>query len=189
MEKYAIQKIILRKLTEKKAHNKSQFVKKVALIITEADPHRKTKPEYLVQRKIRKMEEDGLVKIFDTAFSPFITITKAGRQKLAQMKLLSPESILPREWDGLWRIVVVNAKREEKELQDSLRYILRKAKFVQLKASVWISPLPLEELVAEVRRNLDLKRKLFVFVAQTVDSFTQEELEEIYLERILNEKK
>ncbi len=188
MEKYAIQKIILRKLTEKKAHKKSQFVKEIALIITEIDPGRKTKPEYLIQRKIRKMEEDGLVKVYDTEFSTFITITKTGKQKLTQMKLLSPESIIPREWDGLWRVVVVNAKREEKELQDSLRYLLKKARFVQLKASVWISPLPLEELIVEVKRNLELEGKLFVFVAQTLDSFTREELEEIYLNKILNEK-
>ncbi len=189
MEKYAIQKIILRKLTEKRAHRKSEFIQEISIIVSDLNPKRKTKPEYLIRRKMKKMEEDGLIREYDTDFSTFITITKEGRQKLAQMKLLSSESILPREWDGLWRIVIVNAKREEKELQDSLRYILKKAHFVQLKASVWFSPLPLEELMVEVKRNLKLEGKLFVFVAQTLDSFTREELEEIYLERILREEK
>ena len=188
MEKYAIQKIILRKLTKKKAYEKSQFVQELALLLIEENPKRKVKPEYLIRKKIRKMYDDGLIEEYETNFSTFITLTKAGKQRLTQMELLSSNSILPRKWDGLWRVVVVNATREEKDLQDSLRYILKKAHFVPLKSSIWISPFPLEEVIAEVKKNLELEGKLFVFLAHTIDSFTQEEMEEIYLQKITKEK-
>ena len=188
MEKYTIQKMILKELSKKKAYEKSQFVQELAFLLIEENPKRKVKPEYLIRRKIRKMYDDGLIEEYETNFSTFVALTKAGKQRLMHMELLSSSSILPRKWDGLWRVVVVNATREEKEIQDSLRYILKKAHFVPLKSSIWISPFPLEEVIAEVKKNLELEGKLFIFLAQTIDSFTQEEIEEIYLQKITKEK-
>ncbi len=182
-----LQEIMLEILVQKRAHRKDDFIQKVIALIPDAK-ERKVDPRYLIARKIRSMHEDGLISVYETNFSSFISITQEGRQRLFQRKLLSKETLIPQQWDGFWRIVIVNVSREEKEKQDAIRYILKKSNFVQLKPSIWISPLPLEPLINEIKKNLSLENEILILTARHFDPFTSETLEANFLAGVDREK-
>ena len=61
----------------------------------------------------------------------------------------------------------------EKSQRDAVRYILKKAQFVQLKSSVWISPFPLEHMMINMKEDLNLQEELMVIVTDKLDPGTE----------------
>jgi DNA-binding transcriptional regulator PaaX len=168
--KNSFQDQILRALGAKKT------LKKGALHsdLTEAEKDA-TKTKYAVNRSLKTLQEQNLVEQFDTEQSTYLRLTEEGRQKLRNVKITSPNSLVSTNWDGLWRMILVDIPESRKSERESFRYLLKKAGFMCLKNSVWVSPFPLEHMFTEIKNDLGLGTEVIVSVSK-LDTETEEEL-------------
>lgn len=167
--KSKIQEQILEKLGSKKATNREIFAE-------EADP----KEKYAITRSLKNMAESGLIEEIPTERSSFLRLTPVGRQKLRNIKLSAPNSLVSTEWDGMWRMVMLDFPEARKSERDSIRYLLKKAGFLCMKNSVWISPFPLEHLFMGIKNDLGLHEEIMIVVTQHIDPATEKSLKESF---------
>ena len=69
---------------------------------------------------------------------------------------------------------------ERKSERESLRYLLKKAGFVCLKNSAWISPFPFEHLFTNIKKDLGLTTEMMILVTEFVDEETKKFLFETF---------
>ncbi len=162
--KTSIQEEILEKLSGKKATNRDT--------LTPMD----AKERYAVTRSIKNLSEAGLVEEIETTQSSFLRLTAEGRQKLRNIKLSNPKSLVDTRWDGYWRMIILDLPESRKSERDSIRYILKKAGFLCMKNSVWVSPFPLEHLFMNIKTDLGLHDEIMIVVTQSIDPNTEKSL-------------
>lgn len=168
--KNSFQDQILRALGAKKAVKKDVLHSDVST--GEKDD---TKAKYAVNRSLKSLEEQNLIERFDTEQSTYLRLTEEGHQKLRNLKITNPNSLVSTNWDGLWRMILVDIPESRKSERESFRYLLKKAGFVCLKNSVWISPYPLEHMFTEIKKDLRLGTEVMISVSR-LDAETEAEL-------------
>jgi DNA-binding transcriptional regulator PaaX len=164
--KASIQDKILEKLANKKAVNRADF------------ESTETKDRYAVSRSLKNLSEAGLIEEIKTDRSSFLRITPDGRQKLRNIRLNTPTSLVDTRWDGFWRMVLIDLPESRKNERDSIRYILKKAGFICMKNSVWISPFPFEHLFINIKQDLGLHEEIMIIVTKYIDPTTEKTLKE-----------
>ncbi|MGB0925342.1 MAG: hypothetical protein ACPGTS_01385 [Minisyncoccia bacterium] len=182
--KKSLQELLLNFLSQKKAIKHKDLGKQVEIIIENSDDDYcgNTKPKYAINRAIKKMVGDNIISEHETDFSSFLSLSKSGRQKLRNIKLSSQHHLVDTNWDGYWRMVIVDIPESRKSERDAVRYILKKAQFVQIKSSLWISPFPMEHMMIGMKNDLDLHEELMVFVTDKLDPDTERVLGEKFME-------
>ena len=100
-------------------------------------------------------------------------ITKKGKSKFNSIKLEAEDALVPGAWDGLWRIIILDLDEARKSEREALRYLLKKAGFVCVKNTVWISPYPYENLFTNIKKDLGFKTEIMIMVTDKVDEETQ----------------
>jgi len=166
----------------KKAGKHSDITQNVELILKEEEGDRKIKPKYIITRALKKMIDADIIKEHETEQSSFLSLTASGRQKFRNIKLSSQNHLVPTQWDGYWRMVIVDIPESRKKDQDAIRYILKKAQFVQIKNSIWISPYPLEHMMINMKHDMDLHEELVILVTDKLDPQTEKLLQKRFLE-------
>ncbi len=180
-KKVSIQEKILRLLHSRKAVNKDLIQKEILDDKDNQDTSQVPgKPQYAINRSLKSLSEGGLVEEFETQQSNFYRITPEGRHKLRSLKLSSPTSLISTNWDGYWRMVMLDIPESRKSERNSLRYILKKAGFIMLKNSVWISPYPFEHLFMNIKKDMGLSTEVIITVTQLVDPETEDELYKLF---------
>ena len=182
IEKKVIQELILDFLSGKRAARSDDVSEYVESILEETEGERKVKPRYLINRAIKNMVESEILKQHDSDQSSFVSISSRGRHKLRNIKLSSKNHLVSTVWDGFWRIVILDFSEDTKSEQDALRYILKKAQFVQLKNSIWISPFPLEHMMISMKQDLGLDEEIMIIVSDKLDADTENLLQKKFKE-------
>jgi DNA-binding transcriptional regulator PaaX len=160
VKKPNIQKAILKVLAEKPA------------ISIEAIKGKDQKKNYALARSIKQLAESGLVEIHSSDNQKYLKITQKGQSKLNSIRLEGEEALVPNTWDGFWRIVILDIPEERKNEREALRYLLKKANFVCIKNTVWISPHPYEHLFTNIKKDLNLGSELMIIVTEKLDPET-----------------
>ena len=134
-KKKSLQELILDFLSGKRAIKQRDLGKDIEIFIQDAneDYCGNTKPKYAINRAIKKMIANDVIEERETDFSSFLSLTKSGRNKLRNIKLSSQNHLISTNWDGYWRIIIIDIPEERKSDRDALRYVLKKAQFVQIK--------------------------------------------------------
>lgn len=177
--KKTLQELILQLLSRKRAYRQEDIIEDIESLLDKYDQEeRKVKPKYVINRTIKKMVDDDMLAKHDTEQSSFLSLTSSGRQKLRNIKLSSDSHLVSTIWDGYWRMVIVDIPESRKKDQDAIRYILKKAQFVQLKSSLWISPYPLEHMMINMKKDMGLESEIMVLVTNKLDPMTEQLLVE-----------
>ncbi|MFM7088180.1 MAG: hypothetical protein ACKOW9_01450 [Candidatus Paceibacterota bacterium] len=155
-------KKILKTLAEKPA---------IALEVLKESADKKV--SYALTRALKNLVENGYAEIHNSENKKFVRITKKGRSKLNNIKLEGEEALIPGGWDGLWRIIILDLDEGRKSERESLRYLLKKAGFVCVKNTVWISPYPYEHLFMNIKKDLSLSTEIMIIVTDKVDEETR----------------
>lgn len=134
------------------------------------------KVKYAISRSIKNMEDSGLIQRVSSGQSDFARITKDGRKKAYSLNLDSSNSLVSTSWDGYWRIIILDIPEERKNERESLRYLLKKAGFVCIKNSMWVSMLPYEHLFTNIKNDLGLTTELMVIITNKIDKSTENAL-------------
>src|SRR3989344_6937280 len=153
-------KKILKKLAEKPAIPVEN--------LKEGDP----KTSYALTRALKNLVEGGYAEIRKTERTDFAKLTPRGKTKLHSIMLLGEDALIPQSWDGLWRIIILDIPEERKSEREALRYLLKKANFVCIKNTVWISPLPYEHLFTNIKKDLNLSTELMIIITSNLDEET-----------------
>jgi len=158
-----IQKDILKLLAEKPAISIDYIKNK-----------KDVKTNYAISRSIKNLADSGYIEIHNSENQKFLKITKKGKSKLNCIKLEGEDALIPTTWDGFWRIIILDISEERKNEREALRYLLKKANFVCVKNTVWISPLPYENLFTNIKKDLGLETELMIIVTDKIDSETNQ---------------
>ncbi len=161
-------KKILKILTEKPAVSLSELLERVSY-----PQETEKKPLYAISRSIKGLYTSGLIEPASSGQQEYARITKAGKKRAHSIMLEQDTMLVNPSWDGKWRIVLLDLPENRKDERDSLRYLLKKAGFVCLKNSVWISPLPYEHLFANIKKDLRFTTELMIFVTNSIDKETE----------------
>ena len=165
---------ILKILGEKTAISLPEITDKV---ITDDDSKNAT---YAITRSLKGLREGGLIENISSPQNEYVRLTKEGRKKINSLKLDSDTTLVNTTWDGYWRIILLDLPEDRKSERESLRYLLKKAGFVCLKNSAWISPFPFEHLFTNIKKDLGLTTEMMIIVTQLVDEETKKFLFETF---------
>jgi DNA-binding transcriptional regulator PaaX len=161
--------------------NKKQNIRKTILKILAEKPavsikaikdNKDTKTSYAIARSIKTLIESGCVELHNSDNQDYLKITNKGKNKFNCLKLEAQEALISTSWDGFWRIIILDIPEERKNERDALRYLLKKANFICIKNTVWISPHPYENLFMNIKKDLNLKNELMIIVADKLDEET-----------------
>lgn len=138
------------------------------------------KPEYAISRSIKNLVESGMVEILKSDNQEYARMTQEGRNKLHSITLEADGALVSITWDGMWRIILIDIPEDRKSEREAVRYLLKKAGFVCLKNSAWISPFPFEHLFTNIKKDLGLTNEMIIFVTDKVDEETKKSLFELF---------
>jgi DNA-binding transcriptional regulator PaaX len=133
------------------------------------------KARYAINRTLRGLVESGLIESHFSGQNDYARLTTAGKKKVTTLQLESDTSLLP-NWDGHWRIILLDLPESRKSERESLRYLLKKAGFVCLKNSAWISPFPFEHLFMNIKQDLGLTTEMMIITTAHLDTETEQML-------------
>ncbi|MFA6076788.1 MAG: hypothetical protein WC735_01790 [Candidatus Paceibacterota bacterium] len=154
---------ILKILGEKTAVSLSEITKQIK---TEECSQ---KPEYAITRSLKGLKDAGLIEQLASPQNEYARLTKLGRRKIHSLQLDSNTTLVNTTWDGFWRIILLDLPEDRKSERESLRYLLKKAGFVCLKNSAWISPFPFEHLFTNIKKDLGLSTEMIILVTDNID--------------------
>ena len=135
---------------------------------------------YAINRSLKNLRDAGLVEHISSTHNEYARLTKEGKKKISILKLDDDTTLINTNWDGFWRIILLDLPENRKSERESLRYLLKKAGFVCLKNSAWISPYPFEHLFMNIKKDLGLTTEMMIIVTQFVDEETKKVLFEAF---------
>ena len=172
-----IQKDILKILAEKPAVSVGELSKQIhlsptPLLTKERGEGVRSKKTYAIARSVKNLVDSGCAEIHNSENQKFLKITQKGKNKLNCIKLEGGDALVSTSWDGFWRIIILDLPENRKSEREALRYLLKKANFVCVKNTVWISPLPYENLFTNLKKDLGLETELMIIVTDKIDPET-----------------
>ena len=174
MKKPLIQKAIFKTLARKRALSLDNLKKEVENTIKSSYAS-KNRPEYAISRSIKNLAGEGLIECFQTDCQPYFRLSDEGRKRLNNNAIDDDTAIVTNNWDGYWRIIILDLPEDRKNEREALRYLLKKAGFVCVKNSVWISMYPYENLFTNIKKDLGLKSEMIILVTDKIDEETKKE--------------
>ncbi|MDE2399881.1 MAG: hypothetical protein KGL67_02635 [Patescibacteria group bacterium] len=132
--------------------------------------------KYAITRSLKGLREAGLIENISSPQNEYARLTKEGKKKVHSLELENDTTLVNTSWDGFWRIILLDLPESRKSERESLRYLLKKAGFVCLKNSAWISPYPYEHLFMNIKKDLGLTSEMMIIVTQFVDEETKKVL-------------
>jgi phenylacetic acid degradation operon negative regulatory protein len=143
------------------------------------ESHALPNTKHALKRSLKGLEEAGLIETHHSGQQPYTRLTKDGKRKVHSLSLENDTAIVDPNWDGKWRIILLDLPEDRKSEREGLRYLLKKAGFILLKNSVWISPYPFEHLFMNIKKDLGLSTEIMIFVTDTLDPETEKAFTEL----------
>mgnify|MGYP003408116190 FL=1 len=175
-----INKTVLKTLSKKAVLPIIELKNEVKEVILDEFDQYSQKPEYAISRSIKNLVESGMVEILKSDNQDYVRMTQEGRNKLHSITLEAEGALVSTTWDGFWRIILIDIPEERKSEREAVRYLLKKAGFVCLKNSAWISPFPYEHLFTNIKKDLGFTQEMIIFVTDKVDDETKKSLFELF---------
>jgi len=132
-----------------------------------------SREKYALIRTVKGLVEGGYAEMLDSGRGSYLRLTKEGKTRLDTIRLEGNDMLVPQTWDGQWRIIILDLDEERKSEREALRYLLKKANFVCVKNTVWISHLPYEHLFENIKKDLGLTTELMIIVTDQLDPETR----------------
>ena len=166
---------ILRILGKKNAISLPEIIKNINYSNTED-----VESKYAITRSLKGLRDAGMIEQIPSSQNEYARLTKEGKKKVHSLELDRETNLVNTSWDGLWRIILLDLPENRKSERESLRYLLKKAGFVCLKNSAWISPFPFEHLFTNIKRDLGLTTEMMIIVTESIDEESKKVLFETF---------
>jgi len=166
-KKPSFSKKILKLLSEKPALSVAALTEQVASDLPQ-------KSVYALTRSLKGLQEASLVEEYHSGQSAYMRLTRDGRRKAQSIKLDSDNALFNPAWDGKWRIILLDISEDRKAEREAVRYLLKKAGFVCLKNSAWISMQPFEHFFRNIKKDLGFTNEMIILTTDDLDKETEE---------------
>jgi len=133
---------------------------------------------YALTRSLKGLTEAGFVENISSGQNEYARLTNEGKRKFHSINLES--GLISTKWDGYWRMIILDLPEERKSEREALRYLLKKAGFVCIKNSVWVSMYPYENLFTSIKKDLGLTTEMMILVTDKIDEETEKELIKLF---------
>lgn len=180
MSRQNLQTIIMKLVSMARQIPEEELTQQVSQALLAVDEtERKVKPEYVIKRTLKRLEDTGsLSRTASHDGQETISLTSAGSEKLHRASVSNPTGILPALWDGKWRLAILDFESEDKRARDAVRYMLKKANFLCLKQSIWITPHDLSGFIKEMKYHMKLTSEVLFVLAEYIDTEVEMEVKE-----------
>lgn len=101
------------------------------------DKKYKTKSVY---SSLKRMQNQRLIEITDNGDETTISITEKGKKKFLSYNFETMTVLIPKKWDGKWRIVGFDIPEKKKQAREALRNKMRELGFMTLQKSLFVLP-------------------------------------------------
>lgn len=135
----------------------------------------KNLPEYAISRSVKNLASLGLIECFQSEYQPYFRLSNEGKKRLNSNVLDDDTALVSNNWDGYWRMIILDLPEERKSEREALRYLLKKAGFICIKNSVWISIYPYEHLFTNIKKDLGLTTEMMIVATNNIDKETEKE--------------
>ncbi|MDE2311740.1 MAG: CRISPR-associated endonuclease Cas2 [Patescibacteria group bacterium] len=102
---------------------------------------------------IWNLKKSGLVSVSEQNNRKFVKLTKKGELKILMSKAAWQSS---GKWDGRWRLIMFDIPEGSRKQRNLLRQLLKRAGFVMLQGSVFVSPHELNRQAVEYLKQTGL---------------------------------
>lgn len=131
---------------------------------------KKSSENYYTNKVVKRLIKDNLLVVkTDGVGRRSLSLSAKGEQKLARYMLQETVPIMPKRWDGKWRVVVFDVREYKRSTRDFLRGALKDFGFVYMQQSVWIFPYPCDDFVVLLREALNLGMSVRLLVVEKMD--------------------
>ena len=132
-----------------------------------------------LSRSIQKLYESKLVDIRKEKNGTWkMVLTEAGKKKVLQYDLEKMAITKPKHWDGKWRMVLFDIPEEKRKGRDAFRSWLKRLKFYQLQASVFVYPYDCKDEYDFLVEMHHMRKYVRYAVLDTIDN--EKHLKEIF---------
>lgn len=100
----------------------------------------------------------------------FWKLTEAGENKLKSLELSSYELIVPKFWDGKWRVLIFDIPEYRRNVRTKVRRTLQSIGFRRLQDSVWVFPYDCSELIALLKSDFKIGKDLLYMVVDSIEN-------------------
>jgi len=98
-----------------------------------------------------------------------MTLTGNGKKKVLQYNLDSMKIKKPKQWDGLWRLVIFDIPEEERRGRNALAVKLKELGFYPLQKSVFIYPYECQNEIDFIVEFFNLRPYVRLFTVKKTD--------------------
>lgn len=109
---------------------------------------------------LKRLYEQKVIEVKDTEEGTQIKLTEKGRVKFLKFRLEEMMLEKPEKWDGRWRIIIYDIKKEKRIISEIFRSFLRKLKFLKLQKSVYLTPYPCKDEIEFLRQYYGLDKEV-----------------------------
>ncbi|HEY1041290.1 MAG TPA: hypothetical protein VGE63_01015 [Candidatus Paceibacterota bacterium] len=164
--KKSLQHIILEILSERGLLSKEDIVPEAIFRVSDSSSlkavdERSFKPEYLISRTLKRLEERGFVNFEYSDDTCSISLTSIGREHVKQQPLQNPIALHPDfSFDGFYRVVMLDFGEEDRKIRDEVRKSLVSIGCIQMRSGVWVTQHPIEEFIEFLREKHALNSEI-----------------------------
>lgn len=123
---------------------------------------------------LKRLHQQKVVEFKEVDGQIVVVLTDHGKKKVLSYQLEEMMINKPPHWDGKWRIIIYDIKKERKILGDIFRRFLQKMQFLKLQKSVYLTPYPCDKQIEFLRQYYGLDEEVLYLIVQKLEN------EEIY---------
>ncbi|KKU81359.1 MAG: Transcriptional regulator, PaaX family [Parcubacteria group bacterium GW2011_GWA1_47_8] len=165
-----IQKVILNSLYIAGVLSMAALTPNAVSLLKHLDPDKKKKyQKYGINNAIKRLCAKGLIAWEKNGSSVFLRLTKEGERAIEILERNEFKVIVPKKWDGKWRIIIFDIHETKKASRDKFRLILQKIGFLKLQNSVWVYPYNCEELIALIKADFMMGKEILYIIADSIE--------------------
>ncbi len=123
-----------------------------------------------IKKRLKKLEEEKFVEIFDKDDETFIRITEKGKERILKYNLEEMKIKRPGKWDGFWRIIAFDIPEKHKKARDALRMKLKELGFLKLHDSVFIFPFHCKDEIDFIAEIFNIRKYINYIEAKTIEN-------------------
>lgn len=96
-------------------------------------------------------------------------ITPAGKRHLDILSHGAKPLLIPKRWDGKWRLLAFDIPEKRRRTRDRVREVLSVWGFIRFQDSVWIYPYDCEEVMTLLKNDLHIGNEMRYVIADAVE--------------------
>ncbi|MFZ2303193.1 MAG: hypothetical protein WAV98_00180 [Minisyncoccia bacterium] len=128
---------------------------------------------YYIKRAIKGLQEKKLVNIYTKDGNEVVEITKAGKKKVLEYNLDDMKLIVPRKWDGYWRIVMFDIPQSKKRARDAVSRKIKELGMYSIQKSVFVAPYICKNEIDFIGEFFDVRNNIIYIKAKEIEGVSK----------------